>query len=60
DIELIKDIPAWLRALRLHKYQKCVEDLHWEQMIELDEAALEARGVAALGARRKMIKIFEV
>jgi len=26
----------------------------------MDEAALEARGVAALGARRKMLKTFEL
>jgi len=29
-------------------------------MVVMDEAALEAQGVAALGARRKMLKTFEV
>jgi hypothetical protein len=29
-------------------------------MVMLDESALEAKGVAALGARRKMLKTFEV
>jgi hypothetical protein len=29
-------------------------------MVTMDDAALEAIGVAALGARRKMLKIFEV
>ena len=29
-------------------------------MVLMDEQALEAQGVAALGARRKMLKTFEV
>jgi hypothetical protein len=29
-------------------------------MVLMDEAALEAKGVAALGARRKMLKTFEL
>jgi len=29
-------------------------------MVMMDEQALEAQGVAALGARRKMLKTFEV
>ncbi|KAH8984724.1 hypothetical protein EDB92DRAFT_2092079 [Lactarius akahatsu] len=29
-------------------------------MVVMDEQALEAQGVAALGARRKMLKTFEV
>jgi len=28
-------------------------------MVAMDEAALEAKGVAALGARRKLMKVFE-
>jgi hypothetical protein len=32
----------------------------WKDMVVMDEAALEAQGVAALGARRKMLKTFEV
>lgn len=28
-------------------------------MVMMDDAALEAKGVAALGARRKMLKTFE-
>jgi hypothetical protein len=31
----------------------------WTELIELDEKALEDRGVNALGARRKMLKVFE-
>ena len=59
DPALLNDIPAWLRSLRLHKYTPNFEGMKWEDMVMMDEAALEAKGVAALGARRKMMKTFE-
>lgn len=59
DPALLNDVPAWLRSLRLHKYTPNFESLTWRDMIVMDEAQLEARGVAALGARRKMLKTFE-
>ena len=58
--ELLKDIPAWLRSLRLHKYTPNFEGAKWQDMVMMDEAQLEAKGVAALGARRKMLKTFEL
>ena len=60
DPALLADIPAWLRSLRLHKYTPNFENCKWQDMVMMDEAALEAKGVAALGARRKMLKTFEV
>ena len=60
DPKLLEDVPAWLRSLRLHKYTPNFEGLHWRDIVVMDEAALEAKGVAALGARRKMLKTFEV
>lgn len=60
DPQLLNDIPAWLRSLRLHKYTPNFEGMHWREMVVMDEGALEAKGVAALGARRKMLKTFEV
>ncbi|KAL1743680.1 hypothetical protein HDZ31DRAFT_40414 [Schizophyllum fasciatum] len=60
DPALLTDIPAWLRSLRLHKYTPNFEHMKWQDMVVMDEAALEAKGVAALGARRKMLKTFEV
>ncbi|KAG8797655.1 hypothetical protein FRC16_008657 [Serendipita sp. 398] len=60
DPALLTDIPAWLRSLRLHKYTPNFEGMTWKDMVIMDEAALEAKGVAALGARRKMLKTFEV
>lgn len=59
DPTLLNDIPAWLRSLRLHKYTPNFEGCSWREMVLMDEAALEDRGVAALGARRKMLKTFE-
>jgi len=59
DPSLLQDIPAWLRSLRLHKYTENLKDMKWTELIELDDKALEERGVNALGARRKMLKVFE-
>jgi hypothetical protein len=57
DPGLLQDIPNWLRSLRLHKYTDNLKDLKWQELVELDDAGLEARGVNALGARRKMLKV---
>ncbi|KAI0127739.1 VTS1 protein [Xylariales sp. AK1849] len=59
DPTLLQDIPAWLRSLRLHKYTDNLKDMQWNDLVELDDKALEDRGVNALGARRKMLKVFE-
>ncbi|KAJ7647568.1 hypothetical protein FB45DRAFT_734075 [Roridomyces roridus] len=60
DPKLLEDIPAWLRTLRLHKYTECFKGLTWKEMVLLDEPTLEAKGVAALGARRRLIKTFDL
>ncbi|KAL0061798.1 Flap-structured DNA-binding and RNA-binding protein [Marasmius tenuissimus] len=60
DPALLHDIPGWLRSLRLHKYTPNFEGMKWQDMVVMDEAQLEAKGVAALGARRKMLKTFEL
>ncbi|KZT37346.1 hypothetical protein SISSUDRAFT_1048552 [Sistotremastrum suecicum HHB10207 ss-3] len=60
DPSVLNDVPSWLRSLRLHKYTPNFEGMNWRDMVMMDEAALEAKGVAALGARRKMLKTFEV
>ncbi|KAI7886911.1 hypothetical protein K492DRAFT_233115 [Lichtheimia hyalospora FSU 10163] len=59
DLKELEDIPSWFRRLRLHKYTSLFETLNWKEIIKMDDAQLEARGVAALGARRKMLKTFE-
>ena len=53
---LLNDVPAWLRSLRLHKYTPNFERANWKEMIMLDDAGLDAKGVNALGARRKLLK----
>ncbi|KAL4069973.1 hypothetical protein V8B97DRAFT_1872178 [Scleroderma yunnanense] len=60
DPTLLNDISAWLRSLRLHKYTPNFEKMRWQDIVILDDGGLEAKGVAALGARRKMLKTFEV
>ena len=57
DPSLLQDIPSWLRSLRLHKYTDNLKDFKWTELIELDDKGLEDRGVNALGARRKMLKV---
>lgn len=57
DPILLQDIPGWLRSLRLHKYTDNLKDMKWNDLVELDDKGLEDRGVNALGARRKMLKV---
>ncbi|KAI7958634.1 hypothetical protein MJO28_002425 [Puccinia striiformis f. sp. tritici] len=59
DMKLLNDIPAWLRGLRLHKYTPNFAGCTWQEMVLMSDATLEARGVAAVGARRKMLRTFE-
>ena len=59
SIELLNNIPAWLKLLRLHKYTDCLKDVYWKDLIGLNSDQLEEKGVAALGARRKLLKAFE-
>lgn len=55
----ILDVPAWLRSLRLHKYNPIFETMKWQDMLKMDDEALLGKGVAALGARRKLLKVFD-
>ena len=57
DPSLLQDIPQWLRSLRLHKYTDNLKDLKWEELVQLDDKGLDAKGVNALGARNKMLKV---
>ncbi|KAK3642057.1 Flap-structured DNA-binding and RNA-binding protein [Elasticomyces elasticus] len=59
DLHLLKDVPNWLRSLRLHKYTDNLKDMRWQDLVALDEEGLEKRGVAAKGARTKLLKVFE-
>ena len=57
---LLKNIPAWLKSLRLHKYSNCLGNLPWLKLIYLTDEELEVKGVSALGARRKLLKAFNI
>ncbi|CEQ39144.1 SPOSA6832_00637, partial [Sporobolomyces salmonicolor] len=59
DFTLLGDTPAWLRSLRLHKYTPNFEGVSWREMVVLGDEDLEKKGVSALGARRKLLKVFE-
>ncbi|GAN07305.1 hypothetical protein MAM1_0156d06801 [Mucor ambiguus] len=59
DMNLLEDVPAWLRSLRLHKYNPIFETMKWQDMLKMDDEALLNKGVAALGARRKLLKVFD-
>lgn len=59
SFELLNNIPAWLKLLRLHKYTDCLKDIYWKDLVSLLDQQLEDRGVRALGARRKLLKAFE-
>ncbi|KAJ9077965.1 Flap-structured DNA-binding and RNA-binding protein [Entomophthora muscae] len=59
DFEVLESIPAWMRSLRLHKYTSLFEKMTWREVIALDDKQLTEVGVAALGARRKFLKVFE-
>lgn len=58
----VTDFVQWLRLLRLHKYTDSLSPLYDADRVSLlksDEAALEVAGVAALGARKKFLRLFE-
>ncbi|TIC10574.1 hypothetical protein E3Q15_03012 [Wallemia mellicola] len=59
DERVLNDVATWLRVLRLHKYTTNFQDSNWKEMVAMSGNDLEARGVAAVGARRKMLKEFE-
>lgn len=55
------DFSKWLRLLRLHKYDACLTPVHAKDKVELlkyTDNQLEAEGVAALGARTKLLRLF--
>ena len=54
DPRLLQNIPEWLR---LHKYTDNLKSLKWEELVLLDDQGLQDRGVNALGARNKMLKV---
>jgi hypothetical protein len=57
DPKIIEDVQSWLRVLRLHKYTSNFERSSWREMVNFTDQDLQARGVAAQGARSKFLKV---
>lgn len=57
-LQLLNNIPAWLKALRLHKYTEILKHLSWKVMVTLNDEDLAQLGIATVGARRKLLKAF--
>jgi len=51
----MKEFPAWLKGLRLHKYSQMFRSMSYEEMLNLDEKWLEDRSVTQ-GARKKIVQ----
>lgn len=60
DLKTLQDLPVWLKNLRLHKYTKILEVYNWKELIYFDDNKLESVGVSAMGARRKLLKAFDI
>ncbi|KAK0086293.1 hypothetical protein PV325_001840 [Microctonus aethiopoides] len=49
----MRDVPAWLKTLRLHKYSYLFATMSYDEMLELTEDQLAEQGVTK-GARHKL------
>ncbi|XP_053908933.1 protein Smaug homolog 2 isoform X2 [Cuculus canorus] len=49
----MKDVPSWLKSLRLHKYAALFSQMSYEEMMTLTERHLESQNVTK-GARHKI------
>ncbi|XP_063061147.1 protein Smaug homolog 2 isoform X2 [Engraulis encrasicolus] len=49
----MKDVPTWLKSLRLHKYASLFSQMSYEEMMTLSEHHLESQNVTK-GARHKI------
>lgn len=50
----MRDVPAWLKSLRLHKYASLFSTMTYDEMMSLTEEQLEAQKVTK-GARHKIV-----
>lgn len=62
-----RDLGAWLRSLRLHKYSPILSGISQSELLKLPameqteaETRLEQLGVGALGARRKILRVLSI
>jgi hypothetical protein len=54
----MKDVPLWLKTLRLHKYTVMFQNLTYNEMMNLNERQLEMLKVTK-GARKKILQSLE-
>ncbi|XP_046383534.1 protein Smaug homolog 1 isoform X2 [Ischnura elegans] len=54
DSSMMRDVGAWLKSLRLHKYASLFARLSYEEMLSLTEERLASEGVTK-GARHKIV-----
>ncbi|XP_038071436.1 protein Smaug homolog 1-like isoform X2 [Patiria miniata] len=50
----MRDVPSWLKSLRLHKYSGLFQQMTYEEMMLLNEGKLESMNVTK-GARHKIV-----
>uniref|UniRef100_A0A2R5LNZ2 Putative rna-binding protein involved in translational regulation n=2 Tax=Ornithodoros turicata TaxID=34597 RepID=A0A2R5LNZ2_9ACAR len=50
----MRDVPGWLKSLRLHKYAHLFSHMTYDEMMELTEEKLETQNVTK-GARHKIV-----
>jgi len=53
------DLRAWLRCLRLHKYESIFQKPSRQTFLTWSATDLESAGVTAMGARNKFLRLFE-
>lgn len=53
------DVQNWLRSLRLHKYGHAFTGMQWQQVVRMSDEDMLQAGVSTIGARRKLLKVFE-
>lgn len=51
----MREVPGWLKRLRLHKYNSVFQQLSYDEMMELNEEKLKAMGITE-GARNKILR----
>ncbi|KRY54781.1 Protein Smaug -like protein 1 [Trichinella britovi] len=56
--EAMRDVPQWLKMLRLHKYTPLFSKITYDHMMSFTEERLEALGVTK-GARKKIVLSIE-
>ncbi|XP_055941080.1 protein Smaug homolog 1-like isoform X1 [Argiope bruennichi] len=50
----MKDVPSWLKGLRLHKYAYIFKNMSYEEMMDITEEKLEKMNITK-GARHKIV-----